>query len=99
MRDQTLHPHPHFLIEPPASAHSRFRDMIPADAVPNHHVERRRRRAFLAVALDADAVEARPPEQQALQLVRVTMVVEVDGAVGREERVEGCLVEGMRMRP
>ncbi len=62
--------------------------MEPTHAVPEHHIEGRRRAAFLFVARDGDAIEFGPAEEQALDLVGVAVVVEVDGLVGREERIE-----------
>ena len=74
-------------------------DVVAAAAVADEHVERRRRAALLVVAVDRHAVEARPAEQQALQLVGVAVVVEVDAAVRCEEGVEVGVRQRVRVRP
>ena len=71
--------------------------MISTHAIPQHHVQRRRRAAFLAVRRDAHAAQVRPAEQQAFDLVAVSVVVEVNGTVGREEGVEVLVRESVRV--
>ena len=72
-------------------------DVIPAHAVPQHHIERRRRAALFAIRGDAHAAQVRPAEQQAFDLVAVAVVVEMDGAVAGEEGVEVLMRERVRM--
>ena len=75
----------------------RLGDVVPAHAIPEHHVQWRRRTAFLAVRGDGDAAQVRPAEEQAFDLVPVAVVVEVDGPVGREEGVEVVVRERVRV--
>lgn len=72
-------------------------DVIAADVVAQHHVEGRRGAALLAVAFDRDAVEVLASEEQPFDLVRVAVVVDVDGTVRSEEAVELVVPEGVRV--
>jgi hypothetical protein len=67
--------------------------MIPADMIPQHHIKRRRRTALLAVTLDANTLQVRTTEQESFDLVRVAVVVEVNGPVRREEGVKVSVLE------
>ena len=86
--ERLMHVQPHLFVPLRGAPDGRLGDMVPAHAVPQHHVQRRRRAALLAVRRDAHPAQTRSPEQQAFDLVAVAVVVEVDGAVGREEGVE-----------
>ena len=72
-------------------------DMVAAAVVANDHVERGSGGALLAITLDGDPVEFGAAEEEALQLVGVAAVVEVDVAVRGEEGVEGGVGEGVRV--
>lgn len=99
LREQLLLTEPDPLVPLGASPDRCLSDMEPRDFIHQHHVEGRRRAPFLHVARDAGPLEVRPSEQQALQLRRVPVVVEVDGQIGREERVERVTRQGVRVRP
>lgn len=87
---------PHHLIPLCRALDARFGDIEPRDAVAQHHVQRRRGAAFLTVRRDGDAIEPWAPEEEAFDLGGVAVIVEVDGAVGREQGVE--IVVGERVR-
>ena len=73
-------------------------DVVATAAVADEHVERGGRRALLVVAVDRHTVEARATKQQALQLVGVAVVVEVDVAMRRKEGVEVGVRQRVRVR-
>ena len=72
-------------------------DVIPAHAVQEHHIQRRGRAALLAIRGDAHTAQVGAAEQQALDLVAVAVVVEMYGAVAREEGVEVLVRERVRV--
>ena len=70
-------------------------NMISTHAIAEHHVEGCCGATFLLVALDGDSVQILPPEEKPLDLVRVAVIVEMDGAIGGKEAVEFSHGEGM----
>ena len=74
-----------------------FGDVISAHAVPQHHVQWRRRATLLVVRCDAHTTQTRSSEQQAFDFVPVAVVVEVDGTVRREEGVKILVRESVRV--
>lgn len=80
-----------------ATPDSCFGNVISADTVAQQHVEGRRRAALFIVALNGDSIQALPPEQETLDLVRVAVVVEVDGPVRGKEAVKLSRGKGVRV--
>ena len=65
--------------------------------VREHHVKRGRRASFLHVSIDTRPVQMWSSEKQALQLRRITMVVEVDVPVACEQVVERVIQQSVRV--
>lgn len=72
-------------------------DVVPRDLVGEEHHEGRRRRSLLDVGADRDAVHVGSAKEDALDLVPVAVVVDVDRSVGREEGDKVVLTERVGM--
>ena len=72
-------------------------EVVPADAVAHHHVERRRRGPLLLVATHVEAVRVGLAVQQLVERAGVAVEREHDMAVRREQVVEREGVHAVRM--
>src|ERR1017187_3179418 len=70
-------------------------DMKPADAITHEHVERRRRRSFLTVAVDVEAVIAGALPAELLDRRRVAVEVVDDRDAERKDALEAVFVEAV----
>ncbi len=71
--------------------------MVSTDTVSEHHVKWRRGAALFFITPYSNPIELRPAKQKTPDLLRIAVIVEMNGSVRREERVELMMSEGMRV--
>lgn len=73
-------------------------DMISRDVVAQHHIKWCRGAALFLIALNANSIQSITSKQQTTNLIRVSVVVEVNQSIGREQRAELIICQRMRMQ-
>lgn len=97
IRPQFMHIHSDLLVAHRGAFQGGVNNMPSADAVTEHHVQGRRGTAFLIIGFNHDTMEVRAAEKETLELVRIAMIVEMDGFVGCEEGVEVIVAQSVWM--
>lgn len=97
IRPQFMHIHSDLLVAHRRAFQGGVNNMPSADAVAEHHVQGRRGTAFLVIGFNRDMMKVRTAEKETLEFIRIAVVVEMDGFVGCEERVEVIVAQSVRM--
>ena len=97
IRPQFMHIHSDLLVAHRSAFQGGVNNMPSADAVAEHHVQGRRGTAFLVIGFNRDAMEVRAAEKETLELIRIAVVVEMDGLFGCEEGVEVIVAQSVWM--